>query len=330
MPEFKFYCPQCGQHILGDDSHAGRQINCPVCQQAIVVPQAPAAGPIPPQPAPVPIPAPTPVAPPRPSPVPVTGTPRPMIPVAQRAGPMKSGVSKNILLIVVSVLVLAGVGAGGWLGFNQIKIYRLRGQLPSGLVALWSGEGNTRETLAGNVGIRMGTTAFEPGKVGLAFAFHGKNDLVTVGNPASLQLQDFTIVAWVKRSDASVVSYGSYGNGIIFGYGQGGYGLYLDPAGRPALSKIGIDETMPETTIADTAFHHLAVTKSGSTVVFYLDGQAWPAPAYNPGFVFSTVAAIGARGDNLDNSFFGLIDEVAVFNRALSAEEIQNLYAIQK
>jgi len=330
MPEFKFYCPQCGQHILGDDNHAGRQINCPACQKPIVVPPAPTTAPIPPQPAPVPIPVPIAVAPPRQIPTPVAAPLCPAIPVAQRAGPMKSGVPKNILIIVISVLVLAGVGAGGWLGFNQIKIYHLRGLLPSGLVALWSGEGNTRETLSGNVGTLLGTTSFQPGKVGSAFAFHGKNDLVMVGNPSSLQLQDFTIVAWVKRSDASVVSYGSYGNGIIFGYGQGGYGLYLDPAGRPVLSRIGIDETMPETVISDTAFHHLAVTKSGSTVVFYIDGQAWSAPAYDPGFVFSTVAAIGARGDNLDNSYFGLIDEVGVFNRALSAEEIQNLYAIQK
>jgi DNA-directed RNA polymerase subunit RPC12/RpoP len=38
MAEFKFSCPQCTQKILCDSSYAGSQINCPVCQRAILVP----------------------------------------------------------------------------------------------------------------------------------------------------------------------------------------------------------------------------------------------------------------------------------------------------
>ena len=38
MSEFKFTCPQCGQHILCDTQWSGREINCPACQQALVVP----------------------------------------------------------------------------------------------------------------------------------------------------------------------------------------------------------------------------------------------------------------------------------------------------
>ena len=151
--------------------------------------------------------------------------------------------------------------------------------------------------------------------------------LYTVGTAPDLQLQDFAIETWIRRTSTAQVSYGSYGNGVIFGYGEGGYGLYLDPNGVPALSKIGINETKPEASITDTSFHHLAVTKSGSTVIFYIDGVACSAPAYDPGFTFSTDAAIGARGDNLDNSFLGSIDEVSVYNRALTAAEIQFLYA---
>src|SRR5271170_8239015 len=43
MAEFKFSCPQCGQHIACDTGYAGMQINCPTCQQLIVVPQSPQA-----------------------------------------------------------------------------------------------------------------------------------------------------------------------------------------------------------------------------------------------------------------------------------------------
>ena len=45
MSEFKFACPQCGQHFAGDESYRGRQIQCLVCGGAIVIPRAPAASP---------------------------------------------------------------------------------------------------------------------------------------------------------------------------------------------------------------------------------------------------------------------------------------------
>jgi hypothetical protein len=38
MNEFKFSCPRCGQHILCDTQWNGREINCPACQQTLVVP----------------------------------------------------------------------------------------------------------------------------------------------------------------------------------------------------------------------------------------------------------------------------------------------------
>jgi hypothetical protein len=49
--------------------------------------------------------------------------------------------------------------------------------------------------------------------------------------------------------------------------------------------------------------------------------------SYNPTFTFTSGAAIGARGDgSVLNSFFGDIDELEIFNRALSASEIQAIF----
>src|SRR5262245_19105862 len=39
MSEFKFACSKCRGDIVYDTIYAGRQINCPICQQLIVVPQ---------------------------------------------------------------------------------------------------------------------------------------------------------------------------------------------------------------------------------------------------------------------------------------------------
>jgi hypothetical protein len=41
MADFKFSCPQCGQHISGNEQWAGHQIRCPACATTITVPQAP-------------------------------------------------------------------------------------------------------------------------------------------------------------------------------------------------------------------------------------------------------------------------------------------------
>ena len=41
MTEFKFPCPHCKQRIQCDAGYVGSQINCPLCQQAIIVPPVP-------------------------------------------------------------------------------------------------------------------------------------------------------------------------------------------------------------------------------------------------------------------------------------------------
>jgi hypothetical protein len=111
------------------------------------------------------------------------------------------------------------------------------------------------------------------------------------------------------------------------GYGYGGYALGIDDAGGLFLTRVGIDNVTIPNLITDTNWHHVAVTKSGTSVVFYVDGLAYPAPSpYTSVFNFDTDIAIGARGDTLANSFLGSIDELSVYNRALSQSEIQAIY----
>jgi DNA-directed RNA polymerase subunit RPC12/RpoP len=43
MPDIKFSCPSCQQHIQAEAGYAGMQINCPTCQGALLVPAAPPA-----------------------------------------------------------------------------------------------------------------------------------------------------------------------------------------------------------------------------------------------------------------------------------------------
>lgn len=82
MSAFKFECPSCGQHLQGDETYSGRQLNCPNCQHAMTVPNPAASAPaIPPPPVQVAAPPSIRVA----MPTPVAAAPPPPQPPAQGA-----------------------------------------------------------------------------------------------------------------------------------------------------------------------------------------------------------------------------------------------------
>src|SRR6266511_4206317 len=200
---------------------------------------------------------------------------------------------------------------------------------PPGLVGWWKGDGNAVDTVGATNGALVGDTSFAPGVVGQAFSFDGDNDSVIIGNHAALQLQNFTIEAWIKRASTNQASLDVFTDGTIFGYGYGGYHLALLDDGRLTMGQVGISGVNSTNAIRDTSWHHVAVTKSSGSVTFYVDGVAEVAPQYDPGFYFTSSAQIGARqwdGTRPIASFLGLIDEVSVYNRALTGTEVVSIY----
>src|SRR6266699_6846036 len=112
--------------------------------------------------------------------------------------------------------------------------------VPSGLVGWWKGDGGATDAVGSNNGALVGNTSFAPGIVGQAFSFDGDNDSVMIGNPATLQLQNFTIEAWIKRASTNQASLDVvFTVGHIFGYGYGGYVFALLDDGRLTLGQVG-------------------------------------------------------------------------------------------
>lgn len=211
-------------------------------------------------------------------------------------------------------------------------ILRLDARGP-GIISWWRGENSTLDEADGNHGTLVGNATYGPGMVGQAFVFDGYADRVHLGNPANLQIQDFTLEAWVRRSSTTDISFDDNTGGVgeggeIIMYGQGGYGVGLTDNGWIFLTRVQIDGTIVGPAITDTAWHHLACTKSGSTVWFYVDGVRLPPPVPSPyvtTFTFTTPIAIGARGDG-PGTFYGRIDEPSIYRRALSASEIRAIF----
>lgn len=201
---------------------------------------------------------------------------------------------------------------------------------PAGLVSWWPAEGVATDITGGNDGTLMGATVFTAGMVGQAFKFGGAtNDAVSVGPASNLQLQSFTVEGWVSRASTLKSGLSSpNGSAAIFAFGTNGYDFGMLDDGRMFLSKVDVDN-VPSTnaTVTDLNFHHIAVTVSEPTVIFYVDGVGEIAPDYNTVFSFTTNAAIGARGDNFTGAFLGVIDELSVYNRDLTSDEIQAIVA---
>jgi hypothetical protein len=65
--------------------------------------------------------------------------------------PAKSRIWQSLLLIAAALVVLAVI-AGIWSGYSKIRIHNKQSHLPPGLVALWSGKGNAKDSVGGDNG----------------------------------------------------------------------------------------------------------------------------------------------------------------------------------
>lgn len=209
------------------------------------------------------------------------------------------------------------------------QLYRYSGPAAadSGLVGHWSFNGtDTTSTKAydrsgtGNTGTLTNGPAVTEGKVGQALSFDGSNDYVNV---LDIGFNAFTFSTWFYTTNNSQT-------GMIFGEdgGSGSGGPKIGIASGNFFIRV---ETNYDSTVAvPTAgtWHHMVVTRNGSNKVdLYVDGGSAIR-------LFSDVAQatsygldkIGCNGSTPDQCFSGKLDEVRVYNTALTAAQIQSLY----
>ncbi len=168
--------------------------------------------------------------------------------------------------------------------------------------------------------------------------FNGSTSFVRIGSLNQLEItNELTIEAWIHPK---VFAAGSTGNSIfckhawgssMFGYVLrcGGNGiLSFNLAGAVGGSPVGWQEVLspPGSLVLDT-WQHVAGTFDGSTMAIYIDGNPMGSFAFSGTIHPSTgyKARIGALADtvwSMSRYFNGLIDEVRVWNRALSQAEI--------
>ncbi len=207
---------------------------------------------------------------------------------------------------------------------------------PSGLVGYWpmdEGTGSSTVDASGNGnggawnGSSTNGTYYSVGKVGpYAGNFNGSNNYVLLTNADALNpYPPFTVSAWLNAatfpSTASVFGKGNGGGGYDFRYDNG---TIFD------LVKYGIIDQTASVSLSTGAWTLFTAVQNTSSVSFYKNGLFVATYANTSTYVTTTATAyIGAsRGPTASTN--GQIDDVRMYNRALSAAEVQALYNAEK
>lgn len=198
---------------------------------------------------------------------------------------------------------------------------------PSGLVGWWPGDGNADDIVGGNNGTLQGNVTFAPGMVGQAFSFDGSSYLDASDSNLPVGNSSATIAAWIKTSrvgEQYFVSWGSRdtcGQGHEIALGTYNHHFHLESCGGHVQGTTVVD---------DGEWHHAAGVWYGSNIVtLYVDGvqqtNVSPNPLPSVNITSSGHLNIGQLVQYGGN-FVGLVDEVQIFNRTLSASEVLAIF----
>jgi prepilin-type N-terminal cleavage/methylation domain-containing protein len=196
-----------------------------------------------------------------------------------------------------------------------------------GLIGYWNfdeGSGTSVSDSSGNAntGTLINAPAWVTGKIGNALSFNGSNTYVSLGalsNPNAV-----TFFAWVNPT----VGYSSSHNTIIAEIGT----QYLSLNSNKGFLSGRIDtiqrSTGGNTLIAGGGWHLVVGTWSSATGAFnvYLDGNLDGSATFSGSALGTGVSTFIGQSTSGGLFFNGIIDDVRVYNRALSAAEIQAIY----
>ncbi|MFN7944378.1 MAG: FG-GAP-like repeat-containing protein [Blastocatellia bacterium] len=195
---------------------------------------------------------------------------------------------------------------------------------PAGLVAWYRGEGNANDAAGSNHGTVRNDVAFTSGKVGQAFSFDGIDDVIELGS--WFNLQTFTIGMWVRPGttqtayaniiDNNHTDYRSWvlqqnnmtTNQYVWGEADGSVNVIFDLA--------------PET------WQYVAMTLDANRVSrVYVNGQEVGTATGTTAISYdgTQFLRLGSWGGGARN-WRGQLDEVEIYNRSLTASEIQAVY----
>jgi hypothetical protein len=221
------------------------------------------------------------------------------------------------------------------------------GQMRPGLVARWPGEGNANDIIGTNNGTLV-NIAFTNGMVNQGFYLNGTSAYVQVADAAGqlnfdVRSNNFTVALWVNLASPNGREYLIIDRGTQLNQPVS-YQLFFDPTWDKFSAgcwdnSVGNVKVLSVTSPTTNTWYHVAMVCDTGVIKLYVNGNreiGSPAPDGSltniPANYGSTRNAEGARtigryaGPTYGNYLHGVLDEVQVFNRALSSNEIAAIY----
>ncbi len=255
------------------------------------------------------------------------------------------------LLVVVAVLALlasivfsnlGGAREGARISNALSFQSQTHSLLGSDLVGWWNfneGSGSVVNDISGygNNATIVGATYVDgvPGTGGNSLKFNGSNNYAKIIDTVVSGPTSLTISAWFRKtgegSSYECVLHQSSDTSV----GASSYWLGLDSndyltATIGAGTGVGWSAGQTTTRSVIDTWYHLLASWDGSVVRIYIDGKynkQYNLSSYNS---LTTPTRFGASSDGTSYQYNGLIDDVRIYSRALTASEIQTLYAQTK
>ena len=258
-------------------------------------------------------------------------------------------------MALIATLLIAGLPAS-----RELIVSRLLPQNPttasvqlpitSGLVSYWPADGNPNDAVGGNDGELLNGATYRPGVSGQAFSFDGDDDLFqapTNGWPTGPS--DRTMAMWIKVDEFTKLEFydepeeffGGYGQFGAFGqaYSLGGFGQFGAFGQAHSIGGAGNSvfftnwgKALDGGSLETGRWYHVAIVTNSNSTSIYVDSvlkknldMTIDTPTDTK---FYSGRIPGERGDT--RRLKGAVDEIVIFDRALSAAEIQNLYLSNK
>jgi hypothetical protein len=213
-------------------------------------------------------------------------------------------------------------------------------QAPSGLTAWWKAENNTLDSINANNGVFQGTASYASGEVGQAFNFNGSSYVQVPDSPTLRFTNGMSVEAWVNLNHYTGRATEIISKLAALGLNANSYSLSIEGADTasthraylivdgPVGSPINGIQLFSSVDIPTNQWVHIAGTYDGLNAKIYVNGVLSASTTYaygiNPG---TQPLSIGCSINGGPVSLFnGQIDETSLYNRALSASEIQGIY----
>jgi endonuclease YncB( thermonuclease family) len=200
----------------------------------------------------------------------------------------------------------------------------------SDCIAYWKMEDNTDSSGNGNTLTVNGATSGATGIIDDCYRFDAVNDYMTINNSEALPQNNtyYSMSIWFKFDNNPtatevivIADYSAATNGL--------FGIIVDASANLIIYPKGtVGFTVNSGDIVLTDWNHVVAIRDGTTVRAYLNGNSLGSDTGNSLKSSNGDAAlnIGTSRTHLNQFFDGLIDEVCVFDVALSADEVEYLY----